>query len=52
MPKISRVQLGSASGTQPVEISQLHGFRDALVDERGVQLKGLGPKRFFTRMAE
>ena len=47
-----RVQPGSASGTQPVEVSHLHGFRDALVDERGVQLKGLAPKRFFTRMAE
>ena len=47
-----RVQPGSASGTQSLEACHLHGFRDALVDEGGKQLKHLPPAQFFARMTE
>ena len=47
-----RVQPGSASGTQSLEACHLHGFRDALVDEEGKQLKHLPPAHFFSRMKE
>ena len=47
-----RVQPGSASGTQSLEVCHLHAFRDALVDEAGNQLSHLPPGQFFSRMQE
>ena len=46
-----RAQPGSAAGTQPVEASHLHGFREALVDEEGGRLHHLPPGRFFERFS-
>ena len=47
-----RVQPGSASGTQSLEVCHQHSFRDALVDEAGNQLSHLPPGQFFSHMQE
>jgi hypothetical protein len=48
----SRLQPGSACGTQPVEAFHAHVFRAAMVDERGRQLAHLQPNLFFAHFAE